>query len=45
MNKVQDSCKDNKVQKSLGMFGNLGPVHESCTLFIRILGNLGPVQV
>ena len=27
------------------ILGNLGPVHESCTLFIRILGNLGPVQV
>ena len=34
-----------KVPKNLGILGNLGPVHESCTLFIRILGNLGPVQV
>ena len=31
--------------KNLGILGNLGPVHESCTLFIGILGNLGPVQV
>ena len=28
----------------VGILGNLGPVHESCTLFIGILGNLGPVQ-
>ena len=34
-----------KVPKNLGILGNLGPVHESCTLFIGILGNLGPVQV
>ena len=34
-----------KVPKNLGILGNLGPVHESCTLFIRILGNLGPAQV
>ena len=34
-----------KVLKNLGILGNLGPVHESCTLFIGILGNLGPVQV
>ena len=34
-----------KVPKNLGILGNLGPVHESCTLFIRNLGNLGPVQV
>ena len=33
------------VPKNLGILGNLGPVHESCTLFIRNLGNLGPVQV
>ena len=33
------------VPKNLGILGNLGPVHESCTLFIGILGNLGPVQV
>ena len=38
----QDPDKD---PKNLGILGNLGPVHESCTLFIRILGNLGPVQV
>ena len=31
--------------RNLGILGNLGPVHESCTLFIGILGNLGPVQV
>ena len=31
-----------KVPKDLG---NLWPVHESCTLFIRIFGNLGPVQI
>ena len=30
------------VPKNLGILGNLGPVHESCTLFIRNLGNLGP---
>ena len=34
-----------KVPKNLGILGNLGPVHESCTLFIGNLGNLGPVQV
>ena len=33
------------VPKNLGILGNLGPVHESCTLFIRNLGDLGPVQV
>ena len=33
------------VPTNLGILGNLGPVHESCTLFIRNLGNLGPVQV
>ena len=33
------------VPENLGILGNLGPVHESCTLFIRNLGNLGPVQV
>ena len=33
------------VPQNLGILGNLGPVHESCTLFIRNLGNLGPVQV
>ena len=32
------------VPQNLGILGNLGPVHESCTLFIRNLGNLGPVQ-
>ena len=30
-----------KVPKNLGILGNLGPVHESCTLFIGILGILG----
>ena len=33
-----------KVPKNLGILGNLGPAHESCTLFIGILGNLGPVH-
>ena len=33
------------VLQNLGILGNLGPVHESCTLSIRNLGNLGPVQV
>ena len=33
-----------KVPKNLGILENLGPVHESCTLFIRILRNLGPVH-
>ena len=33
------------VLQNLGILGNLGPVHESCTLFIGILGNLGPVKV
>ena len=27
-----------KVPKNLGILGNLGPVHESCTMFIRNLG-------
>ena len=31
--------------KNLGILGILGPVHESCTLFIRIPGNRGPVHV
>ena len=34
-----------KVPKNLGILETLGPVHESCTLFVGILGNLGPVQV
>ena len=33
------------VPKNRGILGNLGPLHESCTLSIRILANLGPVQV
>ena len=38
-------CFYSNSSKNLGSLGNLGPVHESCTLFIGIHGNLGPVQV